>query len=96
MKTLTILLSILFAAFSLTAMADTIEGKACCPKCCLKTADTCGLSISVEKDGKKETLEVEPNDVSKAFHKEICKAPSKVKAEGRKTWMTALCHDGTF
>jgi hypothetical protein len=44
--------------FALPSFADKIEGKACRPKCRLKTAGTCGLAISAEINGKKETLAV--------------------------------------
>jgi hypothetical protein len=60
----------------------TIEGKGCCPKCCLKKADECGLAVSVDKDGKKTTYFVVENETSKAFHSTICKAVKPVKVTG--------------
>lgn len=77
MKKLT-LLSILAAAFSLTAFADKIEGEASCPKCALKEADECGLAIKTATG----TVYAQDNSIGKAFHKTICKHPAKVTAEG--------------
>ena len=85
MKKLTLLTTIL-AALALPAFAaDTtkIEGEAVCAKCNLKTATECQAAITVTgADGKKETILADNNDVSKAFHKNICKDTKKVKAEG--------------
>ena len=84
MKKLT-LLTTLLAAFSVSAFAADvkIEGEAVCAKCNLKTASECQAAITVTgADGKKETILADNNDVSKAFHKNICKDTKKVKAEG--------------
>ena len=68
----------------LVAAANTkIEGEGTCAKCDLKTADKCQNAIIVTgADGKKETLLCDANDVSKAFHKSVCKGAAKVTAEG--------------
>jgi hypothetical protein len=60
----------------------TIEGKGCCPKCCLKKADECGMAVAVDKDGKKTTYFIVENETSKAFHSTICKAVKPVKVTG--------------
>jgi hypothetical protein len=73
----------------------TLSGKACCAKCCLKTATECETVLSVEKGGKKTTYHLADNDVAKAFHKEICTAPKSAtvtatcKKEGDKLVLTA-------
>jgi uncharacterized protein (DUF169 family) len=77
----------LFAALSTLAFADggkevTIEGQGACPKCCLKTAETCGLVVTVEKDGKKTAYQIADGDITKEFHATICKAPKAVKVTG--------------
>jgi len=72
----------------------TVSGKACCAKCCLKTATECETVLSVEKDGKKTTYHLAKNDVSEKFHSEICKAPQSAtvtatcKKEGDKLVLT--------
>ena len=84
MKKLTLLTTIL-AALAIPAFAaeTKIEGEAVCAKCNLKTATECQAAITVTgADGKKETILADNNDVSKAFHKNICKDTKKVKAEG--------------
>jgi hypothetical protein len=60
----------------------TITGTGLCAKCSLKEADACQNAIQVEKNGKKTTYYLVQNDISKAFHDKICKAPAKVKATG--------------
>ena len=60
-----------------------IEGEGTCAKCDLKTATACQNAITVTgADGKKEVILCDANDVSKAFHKSICKGAEKVTAEG--------------
>lgn len=72
----------IIAALSLPVLAETLEGEATCAKCQLKLAEKCQFAITVEKDGKKETILAEQNDVAKKFHENICKDTVKVKAEG--------------
>ena len=67
------------------AAAAKVEGEGTCAKCDLKMAgiDKCQNAIVVTgADGKKETILCDANDVSKAFHKSICKGAAKVSAEG--------------
>jgi hypothetical protein len=79
------LVATIIAALSLPALAETLEGEASCAKCNLKQADKCQFAIIVEKDGKKETILADQNDVAKKFHENICKTTMKVKAEGTVT-----------
>lgn len=73
----------------------TLTGKACCAKCCLKTATECETVLAVEKDGKKTTYHLAKNDVSDKFHEEVCKSPKAAtvtatcKKEGDKLVLTA-------
>ena len=79
------LITILLAVISIPAFAAEVklEGEAVCAKCNLKQASECQAAITVTgADGKKETILADNNDVSKAFHKNICKETKKVKAEG--------------
>ena len=72
----------------------TLSGKACCAKCCLKTATECETVLAVEKDGKKTTYHLAKNAVADKFHEEICKAPQAAtvtatcKKEGDKLVLT--------
>jgi hypothetical protein len=85
MKKLTIVTAIL-AALALPVLAESFEGEATCAKCTLKQAKKCQFALTVtDKDGKKETLLAENNDVAKDFHEKICKTTVKVKAEGTVT-----------
>ena len=81
MKLITILaLSLATVAFG----EDTkFAGDAMCAKCALKQVDECQMAIKVkDAAGKEETLLVENNDVSKDFHKNICKQTKAVNGEG--------------
>jgi Family of unknown function (DUF6370) len=60
-----------------------IKGEGLCLKCELKRADKCQTAIRVkEKDGKETVYILEENDVSKAFHKNVCTEVKKVIAKG--------------
>jgi hypothetical protein len=66
----------------------TITGEAKCAKCILKEADAkeCKTVIEVEKkSGKAQEFYVVDNDVSKAFHEDVCHSARKVKATGTVT-----------
>jgi len=61
--------------------ARTIKGTLKCAKCSLKTKglEECQAALEItrkDKEGKETTrvIMIKNNDVSKAFHKEICKA----------------------
>jgi hypothetical protein len=64
----------------------TITGEAKCAKCMLKETDKCQTVIQVEnKKGKTVTYYLTDNDVSKAFHQNVCKEAKKVTATGTVT-----------
>jgi hypothetical protein len=60
-----------------------IKGEGLCLKCELKKADKCTNAIRVKKDGKETLYVLEANDVSNAFHKNVCSAVVKVVAKGK-------------
>jgi RecG-like helicase len=61
----------------------TITGEGKCAKCALKEADKCQNVIQVEKkNGKTVNYYLVQNDISKAFHENICKESKKVTATG--------------
>ena len=61
----------------------TITGEAKCAKCMLKETDKCQTLIQTEnKKGKTITYYLTDNDVSKAFHQNVCKEAKKVTATG--------------
>ena len=86
MKKIALLSIIALSALGLAVHAadvTKIEGEGTCAKCDLKTATACQNAIIVTgADGKKETILCDANDVSKAFHKSVCKGAAKVTAEG--------------
>jgi hypothetical protein len=72
-----------FAAESGKGKERTITGEAKCAKCMLKEGDKCQTVIQVEnKKGKTVTYYLVDNDVSKAFHQNVCKETKKVTATG--------------
>lgn len=65
------------------AKERTITGDAKCGKCALKETDKCQNVIQVEnKNGKKVLFYIVENDVSKAFHGNVCKETKKATATG--------------
>lgn len=78
----------LIAAFALaTAVAfaadeKTIKGEGLCAKCELKEAKSCQNAIKVKDGDKSIVYYLEQNDVSKAFHKNLCSGKAKVVAKG--------------
>src|SRR5437762_14067884 len=60
----------------------TLTGEAKCAKCMLKEGKECQTVIQVEKNGKTQNYYVVDNDVSKAFHEDVCHAAKKVTATG--------------
>jgi hypothetical protein len=58
----------------------TVTGTAKCAKCALKQSDTCQNVIEVKKGNKTTVYTLADNDVSKDFHKNICKENKDVKA----------------
>ena len=61
----------------------TITGEAKCAKCMLKETEKCQTVIQSEnKKGKTVTYYLTENDVSKAFHQNVCKETKKATATG--------------
>ena len=60
----------------------TITGDGLCAKCELKETASCQNAIKVKDGDKTVTYYLVHNEVSKEFHKNICKATEKVKATG--------------
>ena len=61
----------------------TITGEAKCAKCMLKETAKCQTVIQAEgKDGKTVNYYLTANDVSKAFHENVCTEAKKVTATG--------------
>jgi hypothetical protein len=72
-----------FAAASGKGKERTITGEAKCAKCMLHEGDKCQTVIQVEnKKGKTVTYYLVENDVSKAFHHNVCQEAKKVTATG--------------
>lgn len=89
MKKLTLTLAALAVALTVSTYADdkeiTVSGKGQCGKCEMKETESCQNVIVSEKDGKKTTYYLAQNDVSKAFHKNVCSAVKDVTATGKVT-----------
>lgn len=64
--------------------AETVElsGTGVCAKCELGETSTCQNAIQIEKDGKTVTYYMVANDISKAYHKNVCSGPAKTVAVG--------------
>jgi hypothetical protein len=60
----------------------TVSGEGKCAKCALDETDTCQNVIEVTKDGQKVVYYLAQNDVSKAFHKNVCQSSAQVTATG--------------
>jgi hypothetical protein len=66
-----------------SSKAKTITGEAKCAKCMLKEADKCQTVIQTEdKKGKMVSYYIADNEVSKAFHHNVCTEAKKVTATG--------------
>lgn len=76
--------SVLFSGLTLVLAAEekTITGEGQCAKCSLSETPSCQNAIVADEGGAKVTYYLVQNKVSKAFHKNLCKAVKKVKATG--------------
>ena len=70
------------AALAADSVPITITGEAMCAKCQLHLTDKCQTVIQAESNGQTVTSYLADNDLSKAFHKNICTEPKKVTATG--------------
>jgi hypothetical protein len=79
-----LLLAIATPTFGAEASKErTITGEAKCAKCMLKETDKCQTVIQMDnKKGKTVSYYVADNEVSKAFHQNVCKEAKKVTATG--------------
>lgn len=59
-----------------------INGVGLCAKCALGQTDSCQNAIKVSADGKEVIYLLAANDVSKAFHKNICTGSADISAVG--------------
>jgi hypothetical protein len=55
----------------------TVTGNAVCAKCFLHESDKCQTVIQAQVAGKAVNYYLTDNDVSKAFHKNICSGPGE-------------------
>ena len=60
----------------------TVKGEAKCAACMLHEGGDCKTVIQTTKHGKTVTYYLVDNDVSKAFHEDVCHAAKKVVAKG--------------
>jgi|SRR5277367_3294845 len=81
-----LLAGLFLIAVSLPASADdaekTITGMGKCAKCDMHKTDKCQNVVEVERRGKTIDYFIVDNDISKAFHKNICKEDKKIKVTG--------------
>ena len=74
------------AALSLNVLAadeeKTLTGKGECAKCSLSKTKSCQMALTVKEDGKDNTYLLANDDVTKAFHKNICTEQKEVKVTG--------------
>ncbi len=70
------------ATLAFAAAEVTVTGEGQCAKCSLNETPACQNAIVATENGKKVTYYLVQNDVSKKFHKNVCKAVKKVKATG--------------
>ncbi len=76
-----------FAAAALVSAAEkakevTLTGAGQCAKCSLGKTESCQNAIVVKQDGKDVTYLLTANDVSKAFHKNVCEETKQIKVTG--------------
>ena len=79
-----LLLTLAVPAFAADKSKEkSITGEAKCAKCMLKETDKCQTVIQVEgKKGKIVTYYLTDNEVSKAFHPNVCTESKKATATG--------------
>ena len=78
-------LLVLMGAFPQQIAADeavTLNGVGLCAKCALGQTDTCQNAIRLNEGGKEVVYLLTVNDVSKAFHKNVCSGTTNISAVG--------------
>jgi hypothetical protein len=86
-STIAMLAGLFLIAAAIPALAadteKTLTGTGKCAKCDMHKTDKCQTVVSVErKNGKIVDYYLVDNDVSKDFHKNICKENKKIKVTG--------------
>jgi hypothetical protein len=61
----------------------TLNGVGLCAKCALGQTETCQNAIKLDEDGKEVVYLLTVNDVSKAFHKNVCSGSANISAVGK-------------
>jgi RecG-like helicase len=77
-----VMLATALAIRSFAADEKTITGEGMCAMCVLHQGTECQTIIQVKEGDKTVTYYLVNNDVSKAFHKNVCTAKAKVTATG--------------
>jgi RecG-like helicase len=75
-------LSMTLAFNSRAADEKTVTGEGKCAKCALKETDECQNVVQVKEGDKTVTYYLVQNDISKEFHKNVCKGPKKISVTG--------------
>jgi len=60
----------------------TVTGEGKCAKCALKETETCQNVVQVKEGDKTVNYYLVHNDVSKEFHKNVCKETKKISVTG--------------
>ena len=68
--------------FGSDAKEVTVTGDGACAMCALHETADCQTAITTTENGQKVVYYLAENDVSKGFHKNVCKASAKVTATG--------------
>jgi len=77
-----LVLALATSSFAADGKEVTVKGDGKCAKCALKETDECQNVIQTKEDGKTVTYYLAKNDISKKFHKNVCKTTEKVTATG--------------
>jgi RecG-like helicase len=75
-------LTMTFTLNSRAADEKTITGEGKCAKCALKESAECQNVVQVKEGEKTVTYYLDQNDVSKEFHKNVCKEANKISVTG--------------
>ena len=67
---------------SRAADEKTVTGEGKCAKCALKETAECQNVVQVKEGDKTVTYYLVQNDISKEFHKNVCKGPKKISVTG--------------
>ncbi|HYT58836.1 MAG TPA: DUF6370 family protein [Haliangiales bacterium] len=85
----TILAALVVAGLTMTlalktraADEKTITGEGKCAKCALKQSESCQNVVQVKEGEKTVTYFLVHNDISKEFHKNVCKETKKISVTG--------------